>query len=100
MGHEPHITFSVRSDCWNMEAWAYGSCQRCGCCSNDKRERYESRLRLMEEHLDHFQNFDNWDDDPEDRVFQESNIRANIKWLKRRIKYYKNKLKAMNKEDV
>ena len=95
MAHDLHVTFAVRSDSWNMEAWGYGNCWHCGCCSRDKKKRYESRIRLLEEHLKHWNEFNNWFDDLEGRALQEKNIQTNIKWVKRRLSYYNKKLDEM-----
>ena len=95
MGNELHISLFVSSDCWNMEAWAFGICHQCGCCSKDERKRYESRIRLIEERLDDLRAFRNWFDDPASRAFQEKNVASNIKWAERRLRYYKKKLSEM-----
>ena len=89
-----HITFSTKKNCWNMMASCYGTCYGCGCCSDNKTERYKSRIQLMKEMLEEQNNFSDWFDDPKWRETQEKNIRENIRYAKRRIRYYERRLKA------
>lgn len=90
-----HIDLAVAENCWNIEAWSFGICHFCGCCDKDKKKRYESRLRWLEEHLKENDNFQLWDDDPEGRVLQETNIRINHRHFMRKIRYYKKKLREL-----
>jgi len=89
-----HIDFAVRKDCWNFID-SYGEiCVGCGCCSKDKKTRYESRIRCVERWLDERINFDDWIEGC--RELQEKNIKADIKYYKRRLRYYRAKLKEVN----
>jgi len=90
-----HISYSTKPNCWNLEASCYGICHQCGCCAKDKKERYQNRVRLMEQELTEREGFSLWDDDTELRKIQEKNVKADIKWFKRRIMYYKKKLSEM-----
>lgn len=99
MGHDLHISYSISEDCWNIEAWAYGICHHCGCCSKDKLERYESRIRLLEERLDDQRSFEFLDESPERRSLQEKNIASNIKRIKRKLRYYREKVDAMKESN-
>ena len=90
-----HIDFAVKDNCWNMEAYCYGNCYGCGCCAKDKRQRYENRIQYLNEQIDEQEHFDRWDDDPELRAVQEENVKFNIRWFKRKLRYYEKKLKAM-----
>lgn len=93
-----HIDFSVRKNCYNREAWCYGMCYGCGCCVKNKKERAENRLEYFNELLDEQINFNLWDDQPELREIQEKNIKANIRFFKRKIRYYKNRLEKLEGE--
>lgn len=95
MGHDLHISCSITEDCWNLEAWAFGICHHCGCCSKDKRKRYESRILLLEKRLEDLRSFELWDESPERRSLQEKNIASSIKRIKRKLRYYMEKVNAM-----
>lgn len=90
-----HIDFAVKKNCWNMQAYCYGNCYGCGCCAKDKKQRYESRIRYLNEELREREHFDLWDDDPELRQLQEKNVRFDIRWFKRKIRYYTKKLREL-----
>ena len=94
-----HITFAAKPNCYNMTAWAYGNCYGCGCCSKNKRERYESRLKYFREELEERENFKYWDDDPAMRAVQEKNVKADIKLFKRRIRYYAKRLQEVSGDE-
>ena len=94
-----YIDYAVGKDCWNMEALCYGICEQCGCCAKDKKERYENRLRWLQEQLEENDKFNGWDDDPDGRVLQETNVRINHRYFMRKIRYYKRKLKEMEKSN-
>ena len=94
-----HITFATKPNCYNAQAWAYGNCYGCGCCSSDKKERYASRLRYFREELEERENFKYWDDDPALRAVQEKNVKADIKVFKRRIRYYAKRLREVSGDE-
>lgn len=94
-----HIDLTPSEKCWNLEAWAFGSCYFCGCCDKDKKKRYESRLAWLERMLEENDNFQLWDDDPDGRVLQETNVRINHGYFMRKIRYYKRKLREMEKSN-
>ena len=85
-----HLDFAVGKSCWNLID-SYGEiCVKCGCCSNDKKTRYESRIRCLERWLEERKNFDDWIDGW--RETQEKNIKSDIRWFRRKLRYYKRKL--------
>ena len=86
-----HIDFVPQKKCWNLID-SYGEhCVSCGCCSSDKRVRYESRIRCLERWLKEQYEFNDWM--PEWKEQQERVIKANIRYFKRQLRYYKAKLK-------
>ena len=94
-----HVCFAVKPNCYNMQASCYGTCYGCGCCAKDKRVRYESRVRYLQGELEEKEHFKYWDDDPELRARQEENIKSDIKWFKRRIRYYAKRLQEVSGDD-
>ena len=85
-----HIDFQRRENCWNLID-SYGEiCVGCRCCSSDKRVRYESRIRCLERWLKERQEFDDWIDGCEE--IQKKNIRDDIRYYKRRLRYYRQKI--------
>ena len=90
-----HIDFAVKKNCWNMEASCYGNCYGCGCCSKDKKQRYENRIRYLNGMIEEQEHFDNWFDEPEIRALQEKNRQANIEYFKKKLAYYTKKLKKL-----
>ena len=90
-----HIDFAVKKNCWNLEASCYGNCYGCGCCAKDKKQRYENRIRYLSGMIDEEEHFDLWDDEPELRAIQEKNVKANISFFKRRLRYYTKELKKL-----
>lgn len=90
-----HIDFAVKGNCWNMEASCYGNCYGCGCCAKNKKQRYENRIRYLNGMIEEHEHFDAWDDNPEWRALQEKNVKADIRWFKRKLRYYEKKLKGM-----
>ena len=85
-----HISRSVQKNCWNFHDSFGEICVGCGCCSKDKKERYESRIRCLEYWLKEQLEFDGWTDGW--REIQEENIKANIRYYKRRLRYYRQKI--------
>lgn len=85
-----HFDFQCRKNCWNLYD-SYGEiCVGCGCCSSDKKVRYESRIRCLERWLKERQEFDDWIDGFEE--IQKKNIRDDIRYYKRRLRYYRQKI--------
>lgn len=93
-----HISWSVRPDCYNMQAFCYGTCYGCGCCTKKKPDRWVNRLKYLNEELEQQKHFDLWDDDPELRALQEKNVKANIKYITRRIGIYNRLVKKYTDE--
>ena len=88
-----HIDYAVRKNCWNFYD-SYGEiCVRCGCCSADPIERAKARLEVCERRLQERLNFDDWIEGSEE--IQRKNIADDIRYLKRRIRYYKKRLKEL-----
>ncbi len=95
-----HFLYSCRSDCWNFyDTYGYSHCVGCQCCSKDKLTRYQARLRCCKRWLREELAFDGWDDAEQTRRVQEQNRKANIRFLKRRIRYYRNKLIRLNAKE-
>ena len=88
-----HIDVFCGKNCWNLID-SYGEvCVGCGCCSKDKKKRYESRIRCLEEWLKEREEFDDWDEGW--RELQEENIKSDIRYFKRRLRYYKKGLEKL-----
>lgn len=84
---------SVSERCWNWYD-SYGEiCVHCGCCAKDTKTRQKARLELMERRLAENEAFDRWDDNEEMRKLQEKNVALDRAYFKRKIRYYRNKLK-------
>lgn len=95
MGMTGHICYSVKAKCWNLYD-SYGMiCVQCGCCANDKSTRYKARIACLKEWLHEQETFDKWDNEYGLRETQEKNVAANIKYFKRRLRYYETKLKKL-----
>ena len=85
-----HIDSAPEKNCWNLID-SYGMhCVGCGCCVKDKKTRYENRIRCLERWLKEQYEFDDWI--PKWKEEQEKNIKANIQYFKRQLRYYKSKL--------
>ena len=82
-----HICFAKGEKCWNRFE-AYFCCISCGCCSSDIETRRKNRLRVLKRQLQEQYDFESWCDDPELRALQEENIKTNIRYFKRKIRYY------------
>ena len=90
-----HVCYSVKDNCYNWYD-SYGMiCVHCGCCSKDPLKRATARLKLCKEQLEKEYNFDMWDDNPTGRAIQEMNIKLNIQYFKRRIRYYEARVKKL-----
>ena len=93
-----HVCRACRKNCWNHRD-TYGEiCIGCGCCSADKKERYESRIHCLEEWIKEELNFNMWDDDPEWRKTQERNRASNLYYYRSRLYYYRRMMKKMQNE--
>ena len=87
-----HIDTPVMDRCWNPYD-SYGEiCVHCGCCSPDKSVRYPARIEFLERRIAENENFEYWDDDPEWRAVQEKNVKANLRYFKRQLRYYRKKV--------
>lgn len=88
-----HICFQVSNKCWNPYD-SYGEiCVHCGCCSKDKTTRQKARLEVAKRRLQEELDFDLWDDNPAWRAIQEKNNKSNIRYWRRRVRYYEKALK-------
>lgn len=88
-----HIDFQVKKNCWNLYD-SYGEiCVRCGCCSPDPIIRAKARLKVCEERLKERMNFNDWMEGWEET--QRRNIASDIFYLKKKINYYKKRLKKL-----
>lgn len=95
-----HIDRQVSKDCWNGYA-SYGEiCVGCGCCSDDKKTRYTSRIECLNERIKEAKKFDMWDDDPKFRKIQKESISDSIQLWRDQIKYYKKALKAIDERII
>lgn len=90
-----HIDVPVSSKCWNPYDSYWQICVHCGCCSKDPLTRANARYELCLEQIAHFNAFDGWDEDPEIRALQEQNIKYDLKYFNRRLRYYKKRLKEL-----
>lgn len=87
-----HVDRQIRKKCWNLRD-SYGEiCVGCGCCNQIPQVRYKSRIECLERWIDEQINFDNWFDDEATRKLQERNRKANIKYYRRKLRYYKKRL--------
>ncbi len=90
------IDFQIKSNCWNLMDSYGGICIYCGFCAADKKKRYEARLRCLKRWLEERENFDGWAvDDPELLETQKKNVADDVRYFKRRIRYYEGKLKKL-----
>lgn len=88
-----HIDCAKDEKCWNWFETVY-TCIGCGCCSSDIATRRKNRLRVLKRRLEEECNFDDWFDDPELRAIQERNVKINIRYFRRKIRYYEKALKG------
>ena len=88
-----YVDYAAKGNCWNL--WdSYGEiCVGCGCCSKDPIERTKNRLRVLEERVEYWKDFQR-KSDLED--FQLENIRKDLHGLKKQIAYYRKRLEAKN----
>lgn len=93
MPNNVHIDFAKGEKCWNWFE-TYYSCIGCGCCSSDIETRRKNRLRVLNRHLEEQINFNAWSDDPKLRAIQEGNVKINIRYFKRKLRYYEKALKG------
>lgn len=93
------IDEAPRKKCWNLQAICYGICEQCGWCACDPVEQCKNRIRLLEAELDENVNFDRWfEDDPELIALQKRNVESNIKRIREKLAWYKQKLKELGVE--
>ena len=88
-----HICFAKGKNCWNLYETVY-SCIGCGCCSIDIKKRQRNRARVLKRLLEDQYSFKDWSDIPELKAIQEDNIKINIRYFKRKLRYYE---KALSK---
>lgn len=84
---EVYIDFTKGKKCWNYYETVY-SCIGCGCCSSDINKRHKNRARVLKRMLQYQYDFNAWSDIPELRAIQEGNIKINIRYFKRKLRYY------------
>lgn len=90
-----HIDYGCKRNCWNPFD-SYGEiCVGCGCCSKDKKTRYNARLELAKRMLKDKLHFELWLDDEEWVKIQERNILCDIHYWERTIKRYERLLKEV-----
>ena len=89
------IDKQVTDKCWNLYD-SYGEiCVHCGCCSRDPVKRANARYELCLERIAHLNASDGWYKDPEIRALQERNIKKDLKYFNRRLRYYKKRLEEL-----
>lgn len=81
------IDYAKGTNCWNVYETMY-TCIGCGCCAKDKKARYKNRVRVLKRVLQEQYNFNDWNDDPELKAIQERNIKSNIRYFKKKLRYY------------
>lgn len=93
------IDTPVIDKCWNLYD-SYGEiCVHCGCCSKDPMTRVKARIDVLIRRIGECEAFDSWFADPYLRAFQERNIAADLKVLKRRLRYYRGRLLELEVKD-
>lgn len=91
-----YIDFAIKKNCWNLYEAIY-TCIGCGCCSKDKKLRYQNRVRVLKRQLKENYDFNDWIDDPELKAIQERNVKADIRYFKKKLRYYENCLFSMER---
>lgn len=84
------------SECYNTFESFGMICVHFGCCSDDEKDRYTSRIALHKRLLQDDLTFDRWADDEEVRKLQERNVAFNVAWHKEKIAEYEAKLKEID----
>lgn len=87
------VDFGKRKNCWNVFETMY-TCIGCGCCSKDKQTRYQNRIRVLKRLLKEQYEFNQWDDTAEGRAIQQKNIKFNIRYFKRKLRYYEKQVEG------
>ena len=83
-----HISHIPQKKCWNPYD-TYGMiCVHCGCCSESVTVRRKARLEVAKRHLQGCLDFSAWDSDAEWRAIQEKNIKTDIRYWRRMVRYY------------
>ena len=96
MGYMAHIDIGVSDNCINH--WSYGEiCVGCGCCERNPniRDRYIKQLHFYKECLEEEYKFNDWSDIW--REEQEKNVKANIRYFKRKIRLIKKIIKTLKR---
>lgn len=88
------IDFAPQDNCWNQYE-AYYNCIGCGCCVKDREERTRNRLKVLNRLLNEQQEML---DSEILGYHQKKNIKANIQYFKRKIRYYEKVLKEVRNE--
>lgn len=88
-----HIDFAKSKNRWNVFETMY-TCIGCGRCSEDKQARCQNRIRVLKRLLKKQHEFNQWDDNPEGRAIQEKNIKFNIRYFKRKLRYYEKRVEG------
>lgn len=86
-GNYIHIDYEPSDDCINI--YSYGCiCVKCGCCKRNPnyRDMIRSRIKYYKTELAEQYIFDGWSENEKAMKLQERNIKANIKYLKRKIR--------------
>lgn len=83
------ICFPTLKNCY-ATSLSYGEiCVGCNCCGAfNKDKRGLARLHYNQEQLYKNLNFKDWCDVPELRAIQEANVKRNIKYYRRQVRYY------------
>lgn len=94
-----HIDFACGDKCWNLiDTCGFMHCVGCGACSKDLKTQYEARLDCCQRWLQDQYKFDDWDDEYGFGKTQEENVISNIRFFKKRIRYYKRMLRKLNEK--
>lgn len=82
-------------DCWNLID-SYGEiCVHCGCCSKDPLTRYNARIEVLLQRIEHCVTFDEWSADSSLRATQEENVAKDLRQCRAQLRYYKKRLKEL-----
>lgn len=88
----------VKENCWNFYE-SYGEiCVHCGCCSDNLRERYEERIRVLKWQIENNKQFL---EDQKDRAnvspdyYWCRNARSSVRYCKSEIKHYRKLLSRL-----
>lgn len=94
------IDFAPQENCWNQYE-AYYNCIGCGCCAKDREERTRNRLKVLNRLLNERQDMLDSENEYQLSYNQKRNIKADIQYFKRKIRYYEKVLnEVQNEKDV